>query len=197
MDAFLDAMQALDREKPIRPTRSHLMHASFESPQALERAARMGVLADVQAQWLYLDGPALEKVFTYDGLRYFYPLRSYLRAGVRIAGGSDHMIGFDKNTAVNPYNPFLSMWIAITRKTKTGAVIYPDERINREEALKMHTIWAAYMQFAEKQRGSVEAGKLADLVVIDRDYLACPEDQIRGIEPLAVLLDGHLAWGRL
>jgi len=197
VDAFLDAMEALDKEKRIAPTRSHLMHASFQSREALERAARMGVLADVQAQWLYLDGPALEKVFSYDGLRYFYPLRSYLNAGVRVAAGSDHMIGYDKNRAVNPYNPFLSLWIMVTRKMRTGRALYPEECINREEALRMHTIWAAYMQFSEHERGSIEPGKLADLVVIDRDYLTCPEDQIKDIEPQIVILDGKVVAGSL
>ena len=74
-----------------------------------------------------------------------------------VAAGSDHMIGHDKNRAVNPYNPFLSMWIMIARKTDRGEVLYPEERITRAEALKTHTIWSAYMQFAEKQKPSVQA----------------------------------------
>ena len=106
VDNFLDTLEALDREKPIAPTRSHVMHASFQSPEAIARMKKMGILADVQAPWLYLDGPALEKVFGYDGMRWFYPLRSYIDAGIIVAAGSDHMIGHDKNNAVNPYNPF-------------------------------------------------------------------------------------------
>ena len=118
VDAFLDALEALDRERPIAPTRSHLMHASFQSPEAIARAKRLGISADIQMPWLYKDGPALEKVFGERGMRYFIPLRAYLDAGVELAGGSDHMIGHDKNGAVNPYNPFLSMWIAVARKTR-------------------------------------------------------------------------------
>lgn len=194
VDNFLDALAKLDRDKPIRPTRSHLMHASFQSPEAIERAAKMGVLADVQMPWLYYDSPALRRVFGPEPMKYFIPLRSYLDAGVDLAGGSDLMIGFDKNKAVNPYNPFLLMWMAISRRTVDGDVFHPEQRVNRMEALKMHTIWAAEMQFAEEQRGSIEKGKLADLVVTDRDYLTVPEDEIRKIEPLYTVVGGKIVY---
>ena len=172
------------------------MHASFQSPEAIARMKRMGILADVQAPWLYLDGPALEKVFGYDGMKYFYPLRSYIDAGIVIAAGSDHMIGHDKNSAVNPYNPFLSLWTQVTRLTTAGKVMHPEQKITRAEALKTHTIWAAYLQFAEKERGSIEPGKLADMVVIDRDYLTCPEAEIREIQPLMTVIDGRVVYRR-
>jgi len=196
IDGFLDAMEALNRERPIAASRSHLIHASFQSPAAIQRMKRLGILADVQAAWLNLDAPALEKVFGYDGLRYFFPLRSCLEAGVIVAGGSDHMIRHDKNRAVNPYNPFHGLWVSVARKTVHGKVLHPAERITRGEALKTYTIWAAHRQFSEQHKGSIETGKLADLVVIDRDYMTCPEDQIKDIEPVMVVLDGKLAWRR-
>lgn len=194
IDTFLDTLEALDKERPIRESRSFLMHASFQSPEAIARMKKMGLLADTQSQWLYKDAPALEKVFGHAGMRYFFPLRSYLNAGIVVAAGSDHMIGHDKNKAVNPYNPFLSLWIMIARKTDRGEVVYPEEKITRAEALKTHTIWGAYMEFTEKAKGSVEPGKVGDLVVIDRDYLTCPEDQIKDIEPVIVVVDGKVAW---
>jgi predicted amidohydrolase YtcJ len=193
IDTLLDTFEALNAKHPIAPTRSHLMHASFQSPEAIARAARLGVGADVQAQWLHFDGPALAKVMP---MEYFFPLRSYIKAGILPAAGSDHMIGHDKNTAVNAYNPFLSLWILITRKTRTGEVIGPEQKITREEALRMHTIWAARIQFAEGVKGSIEPGRLADLVVVDRDYLTCPEDQIRHIEPVMTILNGKIVYER-
>ena len=196
IDLFLDALEAADADRPIAASRSHLMHASFQSPQAIARCKKLGILIDAQSPWLHYDGSGLEKVFTYDGMRHFYPTRAYLDAGLIVAGGSDHMIGHDKNRAVNPYNPFLQMWIAVTRRTDRGGVLYPEERITRQEALQMHTVWAAYLQFAEQERGSIEAGKLADLVVIDRDFLTCPEEEIRAIEPEMTILDGKIVFQR-
>jgi predicted amidohydrolase YtcJ len=192
IDTFLAALEAADRNRPIAHSRSHLMHASFQSPEAIARAKKLGILIDAQSAWLHYDGAALEKVFSAEGMRHFYPMRSYMDAGLIVAGGSDHMIGHDKNRAVNPYNPFLQMWIAVTRQTDRGGVLNPEQKITREEALKTHTIWAAHMQFAEEQRGSIEVGKLADVVIIDRDFLTCPEEEIRSIEPVMVVLDGKI-----
>ena len=131
-----------------------------------------------------------------DAMRHFIPLKSLVNAGVIFAGGSDHMVGWDKNTAINAYNPFLGMWIAITRKTMQGGVIHPEERLTRQEALKMYTVWAAYLQHAANDRGSIETGKLADFIVVDRDYLTCPEDEIRAIAPVMTIVGGRIVYAR-
>jgi predicted amidohydrolase YtcJ len=197
IDFLLDVFQRLDREKPIAPSRSHVMHGSFMSEEALDRMRQMGIIVDVQPGWLYFDVPALKRVFGLENMRYFFPLRSFIDRGIIVAGGSDHMIGHDKNRAVNPFNPFFNMWASITRRTREGETINPQEKVTRQEALKMLTIWAAYLQFAEKTRGSIEPGKFVDLVVIDRDFLGCTEDDIRRIEPVATIVNGRVAWGRL
>jgi predicted amidohydrolase YtcJ len=106
---------------------------------------------------IHYDGDALSRVMP---MKDFFPLRSYLNAGIHPVAGSDQMIGHDKNGAVNPYNPLFSMWMMLTRRTPSGAFIEPGQRVTREEALKMHTIWAAEMQFADDVRGSIETGKL-------------------------------------
>ncbi len=198
IDTFLSVLEEMNEDRPIAKERHHLMHASFQSPEAIRKMARLGVSADVQLPWLYFDGPALEKVMGTDGMRYFIPLRTYIDNGVRPAGGSDHMVGFDKNRAVNPYNPFFQMWMAITRARTRGAepLFAEEEGATREEALRMHTIWAAEQQFAEDERGTIEVGKLADLVVIDRDYLTCPTEEIREIEPLMTILEGEIVYQR-
>ena len=79
-----------------------------------------------------------------------------LKAGLLVAGGSDHMIGHDKNASMNPYNPFMGLCLDQRhRKTTGGLPLYPEERVTREEALRMYTIWGAHRQFGEKVKGSV------------------------------------------
>jgi predicted amidohydrolase YtcJ len=192
IDVLLDSFEALDRVKPIAPTRSHVMHGSFQSVDSLDRMKRLGILADVQPGWLHYDEPALERVFGLRNMEQFYPLRGYLDRGIVVAGGSDHMLGYDSNNAVNPFNPFFGMWMSITRRTTEGKVIYDAQKITREEAIRMHTTGPAYMHFSEKEAGSIEVGKLADLVVIDRDILTCPEDDVRAIRPVMTVLDGKI-----
>lgn len=197
IDILLDVFERLDKDKPIAPTRSHVMHGSFMSPDALQRMKRMGIVADVQPHWLHLDVPALRRVFGLDNMRWFFPLRSMIDMGIVTAGGSDHMIGYDKDKAVNPFNPFYGMWMAITRRTTEGQVVYPEECVTREQALKMFTIWPAYMIFDEKVKGTIEKGKFADLTVIDRDYFKCPEDEIREIQPVLTIVGGHVRYRKM
>lgn len=196
VEALLHVFETLDTDKPIAPSRSHFIHASFLTKDLIDRAKKIGALFDVQPDWLHFDGVALSKVTSPEAMRYFVPLKTLADEGILFAGGSDHMVGWDKNNAINAYNPFLGMWIAITRQTTQGEVIHPEQRLNREQALRMYTIWAAHLQHAEKDRGSIEAGKLADFVVLDRDYLTCPEPEIRSIEPVMTIVAGRLAYSR-
>jgi predicted amidohydrolase YtcJ len=194
IDTLLDAFERLDKEKPIRGERHHVMHGSMMNEQAIDRIKRLGVSMDVQPGWLYLDVPALEKVFGKQNMRWFFPLHTFLQQGIPVAGGADHMIGHGKDNAVNPYNPFLNMWMCVSRTTRAGELFYPEEKVTRQDALRMYTNGAAWIQFAEKEKGSLETGKLADLVVIDRDYLTCPENQIKDIQPLTTVIGGKIVY---
>ena len=127
----------------------------------------------------------------------FQPLRSLFDAGIVVGGGSDHMIRFDPREATNPYHPFLGMWIAVTRKMVDGNVLNPEQRISRMEALKMWTWNGAYLMFAEKEKGSIEPRKLADLVVLSKDYAKCPEDEIKDIEALRTIVGGKIVYDKL
>ncbi|HTS61664.1 MAG TPA: amidohydrolase [Candidatus Acidoferrales bacterium] len=196
-DLLLDAYEAADRIASIKDRRFTVTHGNFPNAAAIARAKRLGVLFDVQPFWLYLDGPAIKDVFGPDRMKDFQPLRSLIDAGVVVGGGSDHMIRFDPREATNPYHPFLGMWIAVTRKTVDGTVLNPEQRISRMEALKMWTWNGAYLMFAEKDRGSIEPGKLADLVILSKDYETCPEDEIKEIEALRTIVGAKIVYDRL
>jgi len=193
-DLLLDAYEAADKEQAIRDRRFTLTHANFPSRQAIERAKRMGVVMDLQPAWMHLDGDALARVMGPKRMEDFQPYRSLFDAGVVVAGGSDHMIKFDSRDAINPYNPFFGMWMAVTRKTRSGAVLNPAERVTREQALRMWTWNAAYLSFDERRKGSIEPGKLADLVVLSKDILTCPEDEIRTIESEMTMVGGKTVY---
>lgn len=196
LDILLDAYEAANRTKPITQRRFVATHANFPNKPAIERARRLGVVFDVQPAWLYFDGPAIKDVFGPERMKDFLPLRSMLDAGLIVGGGSDHMIRFDPRLATNPYHPFFGMWMAITRKMVDGNVLNPEQRVSRFEALKMWTWNNAYLTFGEKQVGSIEPGKLADMAVITKDFATCPEDEIKDIETVETIVGGKVVFDR-
>jgi predicted amidohydrolase YtcJ len=99
--------------------------------------------------------------------------------------------------AVNPYNPFLGMWVTITRRAKWyDGQLHPEEALSREQALRFYTINNARLLFLEDEVGSIEAGKRADLIVVDRDILTCPVDDIKDARCLRTYLNGRLVYER-
>ena len=196
-DALLDAYEAANRDRPIGDRRFTVTHGNFPNPKAIERARRLGVAFDSQPAWLHLDGAAIKDVFGPERMRDFLPLKSMFDAGVIVAGGSDHMIRLDSRTAINPYNPFFGMWMAITRRTRDGATLGADQAITREQALRMWTLNGAWMTFEEKTKGSIEPGKLADMVVVSKDFLHCPVDEIKDIEALLTVVGGQVVYDGL
>jgi len=194
LDLLLDAYEAANREKPIMGRRFTVTHGNFPNPQAIQRAKQLGVVFDCQPAWLHKDGAAIKDIFGPDRMKDFIPLRSLFDNGIVVAGGSDHMVGFDSRNAINPYNPFFGMWMAITRKLTDGTVLGPGQTITREQALKMWTLNGAYLSFEEKIKGSIEPGKLADMVVISKDILKCPVDEIKDIDALLTMVDGRVVY---
>ena len=195
--ALLDAYEEVNKQTPVAPTRPCITHSNFMSREAIEKAARLGVVVDIQPAWLYLDTRTLSAQFGYDRLRYFQPLRSLFAAGVIAGGGSDHMQKIGSLRSINPYNPFLAMWVAVSRRAKGyEGRLHPEESLSRAQAIAFYTINNANLLFLEKQVGSLEPGKQADFVVIDRDLLTCPEDDIRDTRALSTYLDGKRVFER-
>ncbi len=191
--AMLDVYEEIDKDLPIRKTRPCITHSNFMSKESVETAARLGVCVDIQPAWLYLDTRTLVAQFGYDRLRYFQPLRSIFAAGGIAGGGSDHMQKIGSFRSINPYHPFLAMQTAITRKARLyEGTLHPEEALTREQALRFYTINNAYIMFLDDKVGSLEAGKLADFAVLDRDVLSCPVEQIKDTQVLKTYLNGKL-----
>jgi hypothetical protein len=192
VEALVDAYERVNEDTPIAPTRSSITHSSFMSQRAIEVAARVGVGVDLQPAWLYLDGWTLVAHFGEKRLQHFIPLKSLFDAGIVAGGGSDHMQKIGSLRSVNPYNPFLGMWVAATRTARWhDQPIRPSEALSREQMIRFYTINNAWLMRAEDEIGSLEVGKRADFCVLDSDLLTCPEDQIRDTKVLETWLDGE------
>ena len=191
---LLDTYRKISSE--IRPLRPSFTHCNFMSAEAISGIREIGGVIDIQPAWLYLDTRTLEKQFGYDRLRYFQPLRSLFAAGVPVGGGSDHMQKIGSFRSINPYNPFLGMHTAITRRARWHKDrLHPEEALSREQAIRFYTANNAYILFQEKNIGSLEPGKFADLVVLDRDLLKCPLDSIPQTKVLQTYSNGRLVYG--
>ena len=196
VDLVLDAVEAANQDSPITSRRYTLIHAYFPNPETAQRAARLGVLVDTQPAWFYKDGDALAVALGKSRLENFIGVAEWLKAGVKVALNSDHMQGFDPDRSLNPYNPFLAMQTAITRETEHGQVFGPEQRISREQALRMVTIDAAYFSFDESRKGSIEAGKLADFAVLSDDPMTCDAKRIKDIRALTTVVGGRVVYQR-
>ena len=197
VDRLLDVYEKVDAKKSIKDSRFSVIHGNFFDHKAIQRMSKLGVYADMQPAWFYKDADAMKIILGDERIKTFLPYRSLMDAGVLVNGGSDHMVKWDANTSINPYNPFLAMWSAITRTTERSSVIMPSEAITRMEALRMYTINNAYASFEESIKGSIEPGKLADVVLLSENFLECPVDQIKHIKPQLTILGGKIVYSKM
>jgi predicted amidohydrolase YtcJ len=197
---LLDAYQEVGRRLPpgaLRATRPCITHSNFVHPDDVKRFRELGVLADVQPIWLHLDARTLAAQFGYQRVGRFQPLHDLFQAGAVVGGGSDHMQKIGARRAINSYDPFLGMATAITRKARWyQGQLHPEEALTREEAIRLYTTNNAYLLFMERQVGSLEPGKLADFIVIDRDPLSCPAEEIESTRVERTYLGGKLVFSR-
>ena len=135
--------------------------------------------------------------FGVERLSYFHPYRTLAEQGVTVGGGSDHMQKIGSLRSINPYNPFLGMWTTIVRQPRGAKTpLHPEQTLTREQAIRLYTINNAFLTFEEAHKGSLEPGKLADFIVLDRDILTCPVEQVKDIQVEATYLGGARVYAR-
>jgi predicted amidohydrolase YtcJ len=184
ISAFLDQIEAVNREQPVAPLHWALAHVNQLDETQLARMKKLGLMAAVHP-WAVINGGINRRVFGDDAAD-MPRLRTIQASGVAWGLGSD-------GSRANQILPFTTLWWAVTGKMVGGATVLR-ETIDRKDALIAHTRQNARFVFREKQIGSLEAGKLADLVVLDRDYLTVPADDIRNITPVLTMVGGRVVY---
>jgi predicted amidohydrolase YtcJ len=186
INAFLDQIESINKEHPIKNLRWTLAHINqIDGPQ-IERMKKLGMYAAVHP-WAVINGQIMHEGFG-DGAYDMPPLRTLQSSGIMWGLGTD-------GSAANQYLPFTTLYFAVTGKMAGGTKVIR-QTISREDALIAHTRKNAFFVFQEDNLGSIQSGKLADLVVLDRDYLSVPADQIKEIKPVMTMVAGRIVWDR-
>ncbi|MDX1406271.1 MAG: amidohydrolase [Woeseiaceae bacterium] len=191
----LDAVEEALIENGQRNNRHHIAHAQVVHPNDVARFSELNVTANFQPLWAYADSYVLELNLPFIGeerTSWMYPMKSIQEAGGRIAFGSDW--------SVSSANPFIGIATAITRLSQFGETqveFTPWERIDLESAIAAYTIDAAYVNWQEVNTGSIETGKLADLIVLDRNVLEIEPADISDTRVLLTLFAGDPVYGNL
>jgi predicted amidohydrolase YtcJ len=187
---MLDIFAEVAREKGPRDRRFRIEHAQHLRPEDYARFKQLGVIASMQPYHVIDDGRWAEGRIGAKRCASSYAFRSLLDAGARLAFGSDW--------SVAPLSPILGIDAAVNRRTLDGKDPqgwFPEQRITVVESIHAYTLDSAYAGFEEKDRGSLEVGKWADLVVLSRDILADPErDHIADTEVVLTMVGGKVVY---
>ena len=188
----LDAFELARRANGSRDSRHIIAHLELIDPAEIPRFKRLGVIADFQPLWAYQDSyikDLTEPVLGPARSRWLYPIGSVLRTGAIVAGGSDW--------SVSSMNPLEAIQVGVTRRdpeADSGPAWIPEEVAPLDAMIRAYTINAAYARFADSTTGSVTVGKLADLVLLDRDLFAIPAAEIAGTKVQATILGGRIVY---
>ena len=190
IDAFLDQIEAINKEHPVKNLRWALAHVNQINASQLDRMKKLGMYAAVHP-WAVINGGIMHEGDTLykgfgDGAYDMPPLATIQNSGILWGLGTD-------GTAANQTLPFTTLAFAVTGKMAGGRKVIR-QTISREDALIAHTRKNAFFVFQEDNLGSIQAGKLADLVVLDRDYLTIPADQIKDIQPTMTVVGGRVVY---
>src|SRR5438105_3821219 len=187
----LNIFERVERENGKKDRRFRIEHAQHIAPADVARFGQLGVIASMQPYHAIDDGRWAEKVIGPERARTTYAFRSLENSGARLAFGSDWPVA--------PATPLEGIYAAVTRRTlddKHPGGWVPEQKITVEEALRAYTSGAAYATFEENEKGSLAPGKLADVVIIDRDLTKIPPETIRDARIDYTIAGGRVVYDR-
>src|SRR5688572_17965980 len=183
-NGFLDQIEKINREFPVRNLRWVLIHDEQVNATHLERMKNLGITAGIQPRATIMGGIYHRA----------HGDRAYSMPDFRLIQNSGIVWGLGTDAfEVNQYRPFVTLSFAVTGKMVGGTVVNRTP-VSREDALIAHTRGSAYQIRQENNLGSIQAGKLADMVVMDRDYLTIPVDQIKDIKSAMTIVGGRIVY---
>jgi predicted amidohydrolase YtcJ len=186
----LNIFERVESENGTRDRRFRIEHAQHLSASDIPRFAKLGVIPSMQPYHAIDDGRWAERVIGPERAKLTYAFKSLNDAGARLAFGSDWFVA--------PPTPLLGIYAAVTRRTLDGknpGGWIPEQKISVEDALKAYTINGAYASFDDSIKGSIERGKLADIVLIDRDITRIPPEQIADARVKMTIVGGRVVYG--
>jgi predicted amidohydrolase YtcJ len=181
----LDAYEAADSESSIKDKRWYVEHVPFATPAQMDRMAKLGIIVSIQDAG-YNQGFPIQ--LPKERFEHQNPVREFLDHKLVVIGGSDY--GGPNPIEREPNNPMIPFYFYITRKSRAGETVGADEKISREDALRIFTVNPAYATFEEKAKGSIAPGMLADFVVLNQDIMSVPDEKLLETHPLATFVGG-------
>ena len=190
LDLYEAALKAVPAEqRKIREPRWRVEHAQIVDPADLPRFAKLGVIPSMQPSHAISDLFFAPARLGMDRLAGAYAWQSFLKSGAIICGGSD--------APVERGEPMIEFYAAVARKSikgESGEGWHPEQGVSREQALKMFTIWPAYAAFEERDKGTIEAGKLADFTVLSQDIMKIPKPEILKTRAEMTIIGGEIVY---
>jgi predicted amidohydrolase YtcJ len=186
----LDMFEAIEKANGYHDQRMTIEHAQHTAPDDLERFARLHVIASMQPYHAIDDGRWVEARIGHERARTSYAWRSLLDHGVTLAFGTDWDVA--------PLNPLLGLYAAVTRATLDGKNPQgwiAEQKITLAEAVEAYTLGSAFAEFQEKEKGSITAGKLADMVILSEDIFAIKPEALRNVKVETTIVGGKLVYG--
>jgi predicted amidohydrolase YtcJ len=181
----LDAYEAADREISIKDKRWYVEHVPFATPEQIDRMAKLGIIVSIQDSGY---NPGFPVDLPKERFEHQNPVRGFLEHKLVVIGGSDY--SGPNPIEKNPNNPMIPFYFYVTRKSRAGAIVAGDEKISREDALRIFTVNPAYATFEEKVKGSIAPGMLADFVVLNQDIMTVLDEKLLETHPLATFVGG-------
>jgi predicted amidohydrolase YtcJ len=185
IDQVLAGYEAANAEKSIVGRRWGIEHGFIPQPDQFPRMKKLGLFISAQNH-LYLAGPSLVKYWGPKRAGWTTPVKAYLDAGVPVSGGTD--------AAVVPYPPLWVIYHFVTRDTITGGVLGADQKISREDALRLVTRNHWYLTFEEDSKGVIAPGRYADLIVLAEDIMTAPVKRIEQMNVLMTMVGGKVVY---